>query len=129
MLETVRLLGDRVGHPLATRLLPTLFDGRTRVARTALAEIRATYPDQVFDTVIRQTVRLREAARRGVPVSRMDPRCYGFLDHMSLALELELIRDGEVPLVSAALDSREGARRSHALERSPLILEGVTDLR
>jgi len=88
LLETIGLLEDRVGHQLSLRLLPTLFDGRTRFAKRALAEIRETYKDLVFDTVIRQNVRLREAAQRGIPIAKMDKRCYGFVDYMSLALEL-----------------------------------------
>lgn len=88
MLETVGMLEDRIGHQLRIRILPTLFDGRTRFAKRALAEIRETYKDLVFDTVIRQNVRLREAAQRGVPIARLDRRCYGFVDYMSLALEL-----------------------------------------
>ena len=88
LLETIGLLEDRVGHQLSVRILPTLFDGRTRFAKRALAEIRETYKDLVFDTVIRQNVRLREAAQRGIPIAKLDKRCYGFVDYMSLALEL-----------------------------------------
>jgi chromosome partitioning protein len=88
LLETIGLLEDRVGHQLSIKLLPTLFDGRTRFAKRALAEIRETYKDLVFDTVIRQNVRLREAAQRGVPIAMLDKRSYGFVDYMSLALEI-----------------------------------------
>jgi chromosome partitioning protein len=80
LLETIGLLEDRIGHQLRIRILPTLFDGRTRFAKRALAEIRETYKDLVFDTVIRQNVRLREAAQRGTPIPRLDRRCYGFVD-------------------------------------------------
>ncbi|MFQ5514398.1 MAG: AAA family ATPase [Myxococcota bacterium] len=97
LLETVSLLEDRVGHQLSLRLLPTLFDGRTRFAKRALAEIRETYKDLVFDTVIRQNVRLREAAQRGVPIAKLDKRCYGFVDYMSLALEILFDREHAQP--------------------------------
>lgn len=93
LLETIGLLEDRIGHELRLRLLPTLFDGRTRFAKRALAEIRETYKDLVFDTVIRMNVRLREAAQRGRPISQMDKRCYGFVDYMSLALEILFDRE------------------------------------
>jgi chromosome partitioning protein len=108
MLETISLLEDRIGHQIRIRLLPTLFDGRTRFAKRALAEIRETYRDLVFDTVIRQNVRLREAAQRGVPISSMDRRCYGFVDYMSLALELIFDREEEADdLLPADLDTEE----------------------
>jgi chromosome partitioning protein len=76
LLETISLLEDRIGHELRIKLLPTLFDGRTRFAKRALEEIRETYKDLVFDTVIRSNVRLRESAQRGVPISKLDKRCY-----------------------------------------------------
>lgn len=96
LLETISLLEDRLGHQLSVKLLPTLFDGRTRFAKRALAEIRETYKDLVFDTVIRQNVRLREAAQRGLPISKLDRRSYGFVDYMSLALEILFDREEEV---------------------------------
>ena len=88
LLETVALLEDRIGHELRVKILPTLFDGRTRFAKRALAEIRETYKDLVFDTVIRQNVRLREAAQRGLPIAKLDRRSNGFVDYMSLGLEI-----------------------------------------
>lgn len=113
LLETIGLLEDRIGHELRIRLLPTLFDGRTRFAKRALAEIRETYKDLVFDTVIRQNVRLREAAQRGVPISLLDRRSYGFVDYMSLALEVLFDREQqlevEAPLPTLPEDEAETA--------------------
>ena len=40
LLETIALLTERIGHDLSVRVLTTLYDGRTRFARTTLAEIR-----------------------------------------------------------------------------------------
>ena len=51
------------------RILPTLYDGRTRYARQTLGEIRERFGDLCFDTVIRQNVKLREAAQRGRPIA------------------------------------------------------------
>ena len=95
LLETIALLEDRIGHSLKIRILPTLFDGRTRFAKRALAEIRETYKDLVFDSVIRSNVRLREAAQRGIPIAKLDRRSYGFVDYMSLALEVLYDREEE----------------------------------
>jgi len=88
LLETIALLSERLGHRLEVRILPTLYDGRTRYARETLAEIRTRFGDQCFDTVIRQNVKLREAARRGVPVGRMAPSANGAADYAALALEV-----------------------------------------
>ncbi len=98
LLETIGLLEDRIGHSVTVRILPTLFDGRTRFAKRALAEIRETYKDLVFDTVIRQNVRLREAAQRGKSIAEIDRRSYGFVDYMSLALEVLYEREEEIEI-------------------------------
>jgi chromosome partitioning protein len=92
LLETIALLADRVGHTLDVRLLCTLYDGRTRYARETLAEIRALFPEQCFDTVIRANVKLREAARHGQPIQAFAPRAAGAADYTALALEVELGR-------------------------------------
>jgi chromosome partitioning protein len=89
LLETIGLLSDRIGHDLSVRILPTLYDGRTRYARQTLSDIRELFKDLCFDTVIRLNVKLREAARQGVPINRYAPSANGTLDHSTLALEVE----------------------------------------
>ena len=88
LLETLALLADRIGHQLAVRILPTLYDGRTRYARETLGEIRALFGELCFDTVIRSNVKLREAARAGRPVIRFARGANGALDYAALAVEL-----------------------------------------
>jgi chromosome partitioning protein len=102
LLETLALLADRIGHQLAVRILPTLYDGRTRYARETLGEIRERFGDLCFDTVIRSNVKLREAARAGRPVIRFARGANGALDYAALAVELaagspEPARAVEVP--------------------------------
>lgn len=89
LLETIQLLSERLNHPLDVRILPTLYDGRTRHARQTLAEIRELFSDRCFDAVIRQNVKLREAALRGKPVSMVAPTSNGSTDYATLALEVE----------------------------------------
>jgi len=89
LLETIGLLSDRIGHDLAVRILPTLYDGRTRYARQTLADIRELFKDLCFDTVIRMNVKLREAARHGMPISRYARSANGALDYGALAIEVE----------------------------------------
>jgi hypothetical protein len=88
LLETLALLADRIGHSLAVRILPTLYDGRTRYARETLGEIRTLFGELCFDTVIRSNVKLREAARAGRPVARFARGANGALDYAALAVEL-----------------------------------------
>lgn len=88
LLETLALLSERLGHDLHVRILPTLYDGRTRFARETLAEIRELFGDLCFDSVIRQNVKLREAARRGRPLAAFAPTANGALDYAAVALEV-----------------------------------------
>jgi chromosome partitioning protein len=89
LLETIALLTERIGHDLTVRILTTLYDGRTRFARATLATIRETFKDMCFDTVIRNNVKLREAAGRGRPIASLAPSANGALDHAALAVEVE----------------------------------------
>ncbi len=88
LLETISLLSDRIGHELHVRVLPTLYDGRTRYARQTLGDIRELFKELCFDSVIRLNVKLREAARQGLPISLYAPSANGALDYSSVALEL-----------------------------------------
>jgi chromosome partitioning protein len=88
LLETISLLSDRIGHRLHVRVLPTLYDGRTRYARNTLGEIRELFKELCFDSVVRLNVKLREAAKAGVPVSRYAPAAIGAQDYASVAMEL-----------------------------------------
>jgi len=50
-------------------LLPTFYDGRTILAREMLEELRELGDHHVFDTIIRNTVRLGEAPLTGRPIT------------------------------------------------------------
>jgi chromosome partitioning protein len=89
LLETVALLSDRIGHDLSVRILPTLYDGRTRYARQTLGDVRELFKELCFDTVIRMNVKLREAARSGLPINRYAASANGTIDYSALAIEVE----------------------------------------
>ena len=88
LLETIGLLSERIGHKLHVRVLPTLYDGRTRYARNTLGEIRELFKELCFDSVVRLNVKLREAAKAGVPIARYAPTAIGAHDYASVAMEL-----------------------------------------
>lgn len=89
LLQTIELLSDRIQHHVDVRILPSLYDGRTRYARQTLSDIRELFADICFDTVIRQTVKLREAAQRGTPAVFSAPTSVGAADFTALAVEVE----------------------------------------
>ncbi len=111
LLETIRLLAERIGHEVKVRVLPTLHDGRTRFGRRTLAKIRDRFCDMCFDTVIRNNVTLREAAGRGLPICRYAPSAYGALDYYALAVEVEASVAARV--LETPMAAREATSRSH----------------
>ena len=107
LLETITLLSERLHHDLVVRILPTLYDGRTRYARETLAEIRSTFGELCFDTVIRMNVKLREAARHGKPIVRFARSANGAIDYGALAVELAALAPDELRARPGAAAERE----------------------
>jgi hypothetical protein len=56
-----------------------------------LSEIRDLFKDLCFSTVIRSSVKVRDAARRGVPVVRFAPSSNAAHDYGSLAFEIQAL--------------------------------------
>ncbi len=54
-----------------------MHDGRTRLGRDVEREVRAHFPELVFDTVIPRNVRVGEAPSYGLPVTHHDPYSAG----------------------------------------------------
>ena len=70
------------------RVIGTMFDRRTKFARELLVAMHARFGAAMFDTVIRTSVRLREAPALGIPVQELDPTCRAAADFASLADEV-----------------------------------------
>ncbi len=107
LLETIGLLAERLDHELTVRVLPTLYDGRTRFARQTLAKIRERFGDTCFDTVIRLNVKLRETASRGLPIHRYAPSANGAIDYGALAVEVEAAGLAERAMALGAVTDEE----------------------
>lgn len=83
--ETIRNLVDRVNHPIACYVLPTLFDASDRIARNILGAIRRQFGGRVIPLVIRDHAALREAAGFGQPVIEYAPESEAVTDFAALA--------------------------------------------
>jgi chromosome partitioning protein len=126
VLETITLLSERISHDVQVRILPTLYDGRTRYARETLAEIRETFGDLCFDTVVRQNVKLREAARRGRPINQIARSANGSIDYGALAVELEATPPEERPVAPSQAADRESPEREVVIQYRDV---GANDVR
>jgi chromosome partitioning protein len=74
LLKTLEKVQARLNRELKVEgILPTMFDGRTTHANEILAELRANFPGQVFETVIKDAVRVKESPAAGLSIFDYDP--------------------------------------------------------
>lgn len=83
-LEALDRLAARVECAPLLRVVATLFESSSAISRELLVAIHARYGEDLFDTVIESSDRLREATAAGLPVQVSDPegsaaRCLEFL--------------------------------------------------
>lgn len=87
-LQVLERVSATLERPFLVRAVGTMFDSRTRIARDLLAAMQAQLGPLLFDTAIRDSVRLREAAAAGIPVNLLDPRSRAAGDFRELAEEV-----------------------------------------
>jgi hypothetical protein len=67
-----------------TRLLPTLHDPNSTLARDLLDELKRRFPANVIPMTIRFDTMLKEAVSFGQPIDEYAPDSFGAADYMSL---------------------------------------------
>lgn len=88
VMETLELLKERVNKDTLIRVLPTLYDTRTKLAREVLSELRSRFRDYLMESVVNFNTKLKEAASFGQPITEYDPGSRGYKDFVNLAREL-----------------------------------------
>jgi chromosome partitioning protein len=96
LMELVVLLKDKLDHDIQSRALITMYDYRTRYSRRVLEKVKEEFGENVFGTVIRYNIRLRETVDYGLPISDYDKHAIGSKDYEDLAAEV--MRAGTVVL-------------------------------
>ena len=71
-------------------VLPTFYDGRTRLASQVADDVRSHFGDVVLQTIIPRSVRVSEAPSYGQSVITYDPASSGALAYVEAARELAL---------------------------------------
>ncbi len=87
-LETLNILCGRYGHAVDVRVLASMYDIRTKMAREVLAELRSHFADKMFKTIVNFNTKIKEAASFGQPITEYDPASKGSVDFCSLAEEV-----------------------------------------
>jgi chromosome partitioning protein len=93
-LETLAVLCKRCQQEVSVRVLASMYDIRTKMAREILAELRSHFSSRMFKTVVNFNTRIKEAASFGQPISEYDPASKGQQDFRQLAQELIGAADG-----------------------------------
>jgi chromosome partitioning protein len=89
LLETLALVQRELNPRLTVAgMLLTMHDSRTRLGQDVEREVRAHFPELVFDTVIPRNVRVGEAPSYGLPVTHHDPHSAGATAYFELAREV-----------------------------------------
>jgi len=88
LLELVALLKEHYGHEIAYKAVATMCDTRTRFAAELLGNMEKYFGERVYKTIIHSTVKMREAAGFGLPITAYNGRCRGAVDYQDLAGEV-----------------------------------------
>lgn len=87
LLHTIELVRTNLGRPIRIGgILLTQYDARKTLSRQVLDRVKE-FEAPVFETVIRDNVRLAEAPATGLDIFRYNPDCYGAQDYLALAKE------------------------------------------
>ena len=88
LLETFDLLQQKSDHHIEARVLVTLYPGRSPFVKAVVDELHRHLDGQYFETIIRYSVKLAEAASHGVPIVQYCRQCVGFDDYKALVGEV-----------------------------------------
>ncbi|MGC4030217.1 MAG: AAA family ATPase [Tepidisphaeraceae bacterium] len=102
MMETLDELREKAGRHVRIRVLPTLYDTRTKLAREVLGELRAKFKDYLMESTVNFNTKLKEAASFGQPITEYDPGSRGYKDFVNLARELMGHRPAEIEPLAAS---------------------------
>ncbi len=92
-LETLSILCKRCKQQVNVRVLASMYDIRTKMAREILAELRTHFSDRMLKTVVNFNTKIKEAASFGQPINEYDPASKGQQDFQTLAEEIIGVKD------------------------------------
>ena len=87
-LETLSILCERSNQKVNVKVLASMYDIRTKMAREILAELRSHFGDKMLRTTVNFNTKLKEAASFGQPIFEYDPASKGRSDFRLLAEEV-----------------------------------------
>ena len=89
LINTINLIKENLNEGLKiTGVVMTMYDSRTRLSEQVIDEVKAYFPDKVYNTIIPRNVRLSEAPSYGKPIIDYDPECKGAIAYKNLTGEV-----------------------------------------
>src|SRR5881392_3115285 len=122
MMETLELMKERCSKEILIRILPTLYDTRTKLAREVLSELRTKFREYLMESTVNFNTKLKEAASFGQPITEYDPGSRGYKDFVNLARELM----GHRPLDVEPITSDKLSRPAELVQRAKQLAQMTT---
>jgi chromosome partitioning protein len=98
LMNTVQVVKERLNHNLeVTGIIACRFDGRTNLSNEVYNQIKERFKEKVFNSIIRENVRLAECPISGKPITLYAPDSPGATDYTNLAREV-LEREKKIQL-------------------------------
>lgn len=89
LLKTFTLVQKRLNPDLNfLGVVLTMFDRRNKLSNQVKNEVRKTFPNDLFETIVPRNVRLSEAPSFGKPIISYDIKSVGARSYLSLAQEI-----------------------------------------
>jgi len=88
MINTIKMVFKSRKSPPGYKIIPTMFDKRTRAASECRDVLTQKYPNNAWDDFIPIDTKLREASSLGVPASIYDPTSKAVASYSNLLDEL-----------------------------------------
>jgi chromosome partitioning protein len=113
LLTTLEDIREGFGHDIAlVGVLGCRYDGRTRLSRLVLEELQRALPNHLFQTVIRENVKMRECPASGQSILGYAGDSHGAQDYRALAAEMVQRLSRTRPTTQASRDSTESLRQA-----------------
>jgi len=87
-LETLSILCRRCSQQVNVKVLASMYDIRTKMAREILADLRSRFGDKMLNTIVSFNTKIKEASSFGQSISEYDPSSKGRKDFSALAEEI-----------------------------------------
>ncbi|MAX27349.1 MAG: hypothetical protein CMJ19_22870 [Phycisphaeraceae bacterium] len=118
---TVEMMVRRTGHQVRHKVLATMYDVRTKLAREILSELKKHFGESLLPVVVNFNAKLKEAASFGQPITEYDPTSRGMQDFEQLTAWL--LANPPIPATVPESEEVEAPAANPALSRAAELVE------